>query len=165
MFDWWAPYSYMYFTVLITWAISQFIKLPIHFFKTRTLNWNILLSEGRMPSSHTALVVATSTTLTIYFGFENPGAMVSYILTSIVIHDAFQLRAESGKHAKILNIMLEEFHEVKKKVYGGDSPVIKTSIENEFKLKEMMGHTKLEVLVGAIFGIILPLIIIYGFFK
>ena len=95
-----------------------------------------------MPSSHTSTVVALTTAAALQYGLQSPAFAVSFILASVVMYDATGVRMETGKQAVLLNKILE------------DNPFNWKPEEFQMKLKEYVGHTPLQVLMGAILGIV-----------
>lgn len=102
-----------------------------------------------MPSSHSATVCGLATAAGITYGGGSFEFAISVILAIIVMYDAMGVRRETGIQAKVLNEMLEAFSTMGKKM----SP--------EEKLKEFVGHTPLQVLAGAILGIVIAVVICY----
>ena len=104
---------------------------------------HVLISTGGMPSSHSALVAALATTTGVLYGFGSSFFAISTILAVVVMYDARGVRQESGQHARILNQVVREL--LAGKPIG----------EQEYvELKELLGHTAAEVLVGALVGIV-----------
>lgn len=99
----------------------------------------ILSRSGGMPSSHTALVVSLAAVLGIQYGLDSPFFAISVVLAIIVMYDATGVRQQSGKHAKVLNQILRE-------LFSGE-PI------SDEELKELLGHTSVEVTVGALVGV------------
>ena len=100
-----------------------------------------------MPSSHAATVCALSVSALLHYGVGSPVFALCVIQTAIVLHDARGVRLETGKQAKMIN-SITRFIE---KSYHAD-------VFPEEELKELVGHTPLQVLVGAILGLIIGLI-------
>jgi acid phosphatase family membrane protein YuiD len=96
-------------------------------------------TSGGFPSSHSSAVTALATACGIKFGFDSVYFAISAVFALVVIYDAFTLRKEAGKHAKVLNQIMEDFY-LRKKI--------------EFDhLKELLGHTRFEVFFGFLLGI------------
>lgn len=104
-----------------------------------------IFSAGGMPSSHSAMVSSLATALGYEFGLGSPLFAMSIIIALIVMYDARGVRQESGKQARLLNRLVREF-------FSGQ-PV------SEEELKELLGHTSTEVLIGAIMGVLYSLVI------
>ena len=101
-----------------------------------------------MPSAHSATVCALATTIFINVGPSSTEFAIAAILAIIVMHDACGVRLETGKQAQILNEMIEMFNNMSDK-----------SISPEEKLKEFVGHTKLQVFMGALLGIFIAILL------
>lgn len=138
-------------TVLISavsgWFVAQVLKTLIHLFMTRKFVAERLVGSGGMPSSHSATVCALATSIAIECGFASTEFAISLIVAIIVMHDAMGVRRETGIQAKVLNEMLKLFEDM-----GSDMPP-------QDKLKEFVGHTPLQVLIGAILGILIAILI------
>ncbi|MBE7713232.1 MAG: divergent PAP2 family protein [Cyanobacteria bacterium SIG26] len=119
---------------------AQVIKFILFTLKTRRINFKIFTTTGGMPSSHSAGVMGLSTMVGILAGFESIEFAISLGFSLIIMYDAAGLRRAAGKTAASLNKMMEDFYHHDLQAVGG-------------KLKELLGHTPLEVFVGAIFGI------------
>lgn len=125
---------------ICAWAIAQVLKLLISIVVYHKFDINYLITGGGMPSSHSALVCATAISCGICSGFDSPVFAVSAVLAFIVMYDAAHVRLETGKQAKVLNQLL--------RVWGEGRPE-----QFEAELKELIGHTPLQVAVGAVLGI------------
>ncbi len=124
-----------------SWLIAQVLKTLIHFYFTRSFDAERLVGSGGMPSCHSATVCGLATASGIRFGLGSFEFAVSTILAIIVMYDAIGVRRETGIQAKIINEMMELFSNMNQELSAED------------KLKELVGHTPLQVLVGAILGI------------
>lgn len=120
---------------------AQFIKFILFTIKTRKINFKIFTTTGGMPSTHSAGVVALSTTVGLLEGFESIVFAVAAGYALVIMYDAAGLRRAAGKTAACLNKMMEEFYNHDLRAVGG-------------KLKELLGHTPFEVFVGAVYGIV-----------
>jgi acid phosphatase family membrane protein YuiD len=118
-------------------------------FKERSFNIaTLLFSTGGMPSSHSAVVCALSTASVILLGWDAPVTAVCLALAVIVMIDASGVRYETGRQAKILNKLIVELF----------SPE-NTPKEFNTKLKELVGHTPIQVAMGAVFGVLAAIIL------
>lgn len=131
-------------TMLAAWGLAQFLKAPIHYFETRRWVWGFWFSSGGMPSSHSALVTAAMLSIGLFHGFDTPLFGLSVGLAMIVVYDAAGVRREAGKHAELINKIIEE-------LFSGQ-PI------SEQQLKEVIGHTRTEVLGGVILGLVIALV-------
>ncbi len=133
-------------TVLLSavagWFVAQVLKFFIHFYLTQKWSLERLIGPGGMPSSHAATVCALCVSSGRVFSIASFEFAVAFILAIIVMHDARGVRLETGKQAKILNEIID-------KVFKGDHPSFPDT-----ELKELVGHTNFQVLVGGVIGII-----------
>lgn len=126
--------------------VAQLIKMLIALKLEKKINWRLLIfGMGGMPSSHTSFVVALALMTGIREGFATTAFALAFALSAIVITDAMGVRAETGKQGAVLNQILREF------LLGG-KPI------TEEKLKELVGHSPLEVLGGILVGTIMVII-------
>lgn len=128
---------------LSAWALAQVIKIPLDYFRTRRWNWALLLTTGGMPSSHSALVTATTLAVGLYYGFDNPIFALGVAITMIVTYDAAGVRQQAGIHAQRINIIVEELLK--------GHPIV------EMDLREVLGHTPLEVTGGILLGLVVAI--------
>lgn len=128
------------------WTVAQLLKTMIDIFMNKEFNPERLVGSGGMPSSHSATVCALTVASGLRYGLSSFEFAVSFILASVVMYDAMGVRRETGKQAKVLNKIL--FDDILKL----DGEVITE------RLKEYVGHTPLQVLCGAILGIVIALL-------
>ena len=125
---------------IIAWASAQLIKL----FVTRVVegrwDWRHILSSRGMPSSHSAAVCACAASVGYIYDFFSPLFAIAVVMAVVVMYDAANVRRETGKQAVVLNYIMEH--------WGEGRPV-----EFEKALKELVGHTPLQVLMGALLGV------------
>jgi acid phosphatase family membrane protein YuiD len=124
---------------LIAWAVAQVIKIPLDYLRTRRWNWALLLTTGGMPSSHSALMTATTLAIGLYNGFDSPIFALGVVITMIVTYDAAGVRQQAGIHAQRINVIMAE--------------LLKGHPVNERDLREVLGHTPLEVVGGILLGL------------
>ncbi|MDI6704210.1 MAG: divergent PAP2 family protein [bacterium] len=120
------------------------MKLLIYIIKNKKIDFRILVGTGGMPSSHSATVVALATAVGRIEGFRSSIFIVTSIVAIIIMTDAIGVRRAAGEQAKILNRMVDDLYREGK---------IK-----ETRLKELLGHTPIEVIIGALFGIIVAVL-------
>lgn len=123
------------------WAIAQVLKLVISMAVYRKIDIKYLLTGGGMPSSHSALVCACATGVGYSVGVNSAVFAVAVVMAFIVMYDAANVRKETGEQAKILNYMMNNWADQEKPDLFDDD------------LKELIGHTPLQVAVGAVLGI------------
>ncbi len=133
-------------SAILGWVTAQVLKTIINALLTKEFNPERLIGSGGMPSSHSATVVALTTASAMVYGFSSFEFAVSFVLSSIVMYDAMGVRRETGKQSKLLNLMVRTFNNEKKNL-------------PEELLREYIGHSPLQVLAGAILGIIIGIVI------
>ena len=137
------------FCGLLAAAIAQFIKVVTYICTHKKINFKIFTTTGGMPSSHTAGVIALSVTAGLIEGFDSMYFAVALGFSLIVMQDASGVRRAAGKTAATLNRLVDEFVQKNKEVKPYEA------------LKELLGHTPLEVFCGMILGVIVPFVIHY----
>lgn len=140
-------HNQIFLSAVIGWLVAQVLKTLIHLILTKQFVAERMVGSGGMPSSHAATVCGLATAAGIKYGGGSFEFAIAVMLAIIVMYDAMGVRRETGKQGQVLNEMLEVFTNMGKQI----SP--------EAKLKEFVGHTPLQVLMGAILGIIIAVII------
>ena len=129
------------------WVVAQLLKTIIDCTLNHGFSPERLVGSGGMPSSHSATVCALVVSSGIRCGAASTEFALSFVLAAVVMYDAIGVRQETGKQAKLLNMILEQ-----------DLFKLKDQ-EFEEKLKEFVGHTPLQVFAGAILGILIALLV------
>ncbi len=137
--------NYIFITSFAAWIIAQTIKVVLGVIREKRFNFRWFVGTGGMPSAHAASVASLSTSVGITYGFDSALFALTLIFTLIVMFDAQSLRYSSGKQAEILNKMLDDIY-------------WKHKLDDE-KLKEFLGHTPIQVFVGAALGIVVSLLL------
>ncbi len=127
---------------IVSWFLAQVFKCISNLILTKKFSIERLFGDGGMPSGHSATVVSVAVATGLYEGFNTAVFAVAMILAIVVMHDAMNVRYQAGKQAELLNAMADMFE----KITGADLP-------NEEKLKELLGHTPLQVAAGCLLGI------------
>ena len=135
------------FCGLLAAVIAQFIKVITYVITHKKLNFKIFTTTGGMPSSHTAGVIALTVAVGLIEGFDSIACAVSFGFSLIVMQDASGVRRAAGKTAATLNRLVDEFVRKNQDVKPYDV------------LKELLGHTPLEVFCGMLLGIVVPVIV------
>ncbi len=130
---------------ILAMIVAQVAKCCIHSILGRRLDLSWLFQTGGMPSSHSALVSALTVKVGFRTGFDSPLFAIAFILALIVMYDAAGVRRAMGKQARLLNIMVEEMS--------------KGKAVSEDRMKEFLGHTPLEVFVGALLGMVIAILL------
>ena len=136
--------KYIYVPFLL-WFGIQLFKLIYNLVKTKKFNFKRILGAGGMPSSHSAVVTSLATLIGKYEGVGTPIFALSFIVAFVVMYDACGVRRAAGKQAALLNKLVE-------------TPGL-TGVQVSEKLVEVLGHTPVQVIVGALIGIVAGLII------
>ena len=132
---------------LIAWVLAQFIKLVLTLLFQRKLDLVRLFGAGGMPSSHSASVTCAAMMAGLLNGFHSVIFGLAAVIALVVMYDAAGVRRAAGKQAKLLNELIEN--------YFSDHYI------NQKKLKELLGHTPVEVLAGGILGIVISIVYFY----
>ncbi len=126
-------------------ALGAWLLALIHLWRDRRVNLRHLVSAGGMPSAHSALVTALATGVAITEGLRSPLFAIALVFAAIVMYDAAGVRQAVSAQARILNRMLDE--------------IFVEQRFNEKRLRELIGHTPVEVFVGAVLGLLLALLL------
>ena len=121
------------------WIVASFIKMIIAAWKTHEIDFVYLVSTGGMPSSHSATVSGLAFGIGYTEGFGTPIATLAFAFAIITMFDATTVRYAAGEHAKVLNAMVRDIKELK--------------LKPAQRFKELLGHTRTEVLWGMAIGI------------
>ena len=130
------------------WAVAQVLKTIIYGLVHKEIRWERLFGDGGMPSGHSATVSAMATAAGMRYGLDTFEFAITCMMAIIVMHDAMGVRLETGKQAKLINEIVETFKTMNGKTLA------------EEKLKEFVGHTPLQVLMGAILGIAIGILMV-----
>lgn len=125
------------------WLIAQVLKVIFGFFRDGRLDLTRLFGAGGMPSSHSSLAMAMAFAVGKNMGWDSPLFAVAGVMAAVVMYDAAGVRRAAGKQAEVINQLISD-------LYHG------TQISQE-RLKELIGHTPVEVLVGALLGVLVGL--------
>jgi hypothetical protein len=133
-------HNYVLIAALIAWAIAQVLKVPIEYMQTHRWNWALLVQAGGMPSSHSALIVGITHAIGLSVGFDSALFALAFAVTMIVVYDATGIRRQAGKHAELINAMINDL--------AAGNPL------KQEQLLEVLGHTPLEAFGGIILGLV-----------
>ena len=134
--------KYIYIPVLL-WFVIQLFKLLYDLVKNKKFNFKRILGAGGMPSSHSAVVTGLATLIGKYEGVDSAIFAMSFVVAFVVMYDACGVRRAAGKQAALLNKLVE-------------TPGL-TGVQVSERLVEVLGHTPIQVIVGALIGIIVGL--------
>lgn len=123
---------------LAAWSAAQVLKIPMEYLRSHRWKWAMILAAGGMPSSHSALMVGVTQAIGLYQGFDSPLFALGIAITMIVTYDAAGVRRQAGMHAERINMLFDE--------------LMRGQLPNEKELREVLGHTPLEVAGGVLLG-------------
>jgi hypothetical protein len=131
-------------TTLVGWIIAQSIKVIIGVVREKRFNFLWFIGTGGMPSSHASGASALATSVGINYGFDSVYFALAAMFALVTMFDAQGVRRATGKQARILNMMMTDIH-------------FKKRIQEE-RLRELIGHTPIEVFAGAILGALIAVV-------
>lgn len=126
-------------TSLLAWAVAQLLKIVSWAVMRGKLNFRRLVEPGGMPSSHSAFVTALAASIGLQEGFDSTLFALAAVFALIVMYDAAGVRRAAGKQARVLNAIVEDLN--------------RRELHPE-RLRELLGHTPIEVVAGALLGIV-----------
>ncbi len=129
---------------ILSWFIAQLIKVILTLLQERRLDLSKFWTSGGMPSSHSAFVVALAMKTGQMHGFDSVYFAISTVMSFVVMYDAANVRLEAGKQAAVINQIIEVL----------ENP----NLNPEERLKEILGHTPLQVLAGGVLGCLVALL-------
>lgn len=142
--------NYILLAPLISWFVAQLLKVFTNLVIERKLSIERLFGDGGMPSGHSATVTSLAVMVGWSYGFNSAVFAIATLLAIIVMHDATGVRREAGKHAESIKEMAELVNELFKE----SDLKIRTE-----KIKKLVGHTPLQVFVGALIGALIAVIV------
>ncbi|MBI5873838.1 MAG: divergent PAP2 family protein [Candidatus Omnitrophica bacterium] len=137
-------HNHVLMVTLLAWAIAQTIKVALGVLRTKRFDFRWFIGTGGMPSAHAAGSSALATIIGLEYGFQTLVFALAAVFAMVTMFDAQGVRRSTGKQAELLNKILDDIY------WRG-------KIE-ETRLKELIGHTPIEVFMGSIIGILLAVI-------
>lgn len=134
---------------LLSWLTAQVVKVVLNVIINRKFSIERLFGDGGMPSGHSATVTAAAVMCAWTYGFDSAFFGIAFVLAIIVMHDATGVRREAGKHAAAINEIVETIN--------NKTPDVEDDI-NIARLKEFVGHTVNQVIVGFVLGFIVAIL-------
>ena len=128
-----------FWAALLGWMVAQTIKMFCSLLKSRRLDFSYMVSTGGMPSAHSAMASGLAMSLGLCEGFSSAFFAIGTAFAVVVMFDAQSVRAAAGEQARLLNQIVDE--------------LLHEHHLSEKKLKELLGHTRLEVFMGMLTGI------------
>ena len=132
----------MLITPLVGWFVAQTLKTIIHSVVNRQFTAERMVGGGGMPSAHSATVCSLATITALTYGVSGYEFAIAGIFAIVTMYDAMNVRWETGKQGRVLNDLIAAFNKLTKEKIGPDKA-----------LKELIGHSPLQVLMGALLGI------------
>ncbi|MFC1754922.1 divergent PAP2 family protein [Thermoproteota archaeon] len=136
--------NHLFWVTLYAWVFAQGIKVVLGVIRTKKFDFRWFIGTGGMPSSHAAGASALAITAGFDYGFNSGIFALAIVFAMVTMFDAQGVRRSTGSQAKILNTVMEDIY-------------WKGKIQDE-KLKELIGHTPVEVIAGSIIGILIAII-------
>ena len=133
-------------SAIVAWALAQFLKIFIYWYKDKKFSFKKITAAGGMPSSHTALMAALALSVAERSGFGSVEFAIAACVMALTMYDAAGVRREAGRHASMLNTIADQMEEQTGELVSDD-------------LKEVIGHTPFEVFGGLLVGILVALAI------
>ena len=130
---------------LVAWLVAQVAKVVIASFRLRRLNLRVLADPGGMPSSHSAICMGLTAAVGKHLGVATAPFAIALIFSFVVMYDAAGVRRAAGRQAAVLNRLVQD--------------LVRMRGVQEAELRELLGHTPVEVLVGAVLGIAIGLVL------
>ncbi|KAF0107832.1 MAG: hypothetical protein FD146_1463 [Anaerolineaceae bacterium] len=131
--------NHILWTALAGWFLAQALKIPLDCFRSRRWDWALFFAAGGMPSSHSALVVATALGSGLHYGFDSPVFALAVAVALVVVYDATGVRRQAGMQAEKINVLVAE--------------LLKGHPISQKQLLEVIGHTPLEAIGGVLLGL------------
>jgi acid phosphatase family membrane protein YuiD len=128
-----------FWAALFGWLVAQTAKMINCLIESRRLDFSYMVSTGGMPSAHSAMASTLATSLGLCEGFDSAIFALGTAFAVVVMFDAQSVRKAAGEQAKLLNQIVDE--------------LLREHHLSEVKLKELLGHTRLEVFMGFLTGI------------
>jgi hypothetical protein len=138
--------SVVFWSAFCGWLMAQTSKMIAGFWRTRRFDFHYLVSTGGMPSAHSAMVSGLATSVGLKAGFGSVSFSIALAFALIAMFDASTVRQAAGAQARLLNEIVDE--------------LFQSHRLSEVKLKELLGHTRLEVFMGMIIGILVGIFVV-----
>lgn len=129
---------------ILSWFVAQALKVAVTLFYEHKLDFRKFFAAGGMPSSHSSFVVTLTVSIGQQYGYDNVLFAITAVFSFIVMYDAANVRLEAGKQAAVINQIIEVLED--------------PNLNPEERLKEILGHTPLQVAAGAILGVVIALL-------
>lgn len=131
--------NYVLVAMLTAWTLAQIIKVPLEYIRHKQWDWALFFRAGGMPSSHSALLIGATHAIGLSLGFDSALFALAVAISMVVVYDATGIRRQAGMHAALINAMIKDL--------ASGHPL------KQEQLREVLGHTPMEVLWGVVLGI------------
>ena len=128
---------------IVAWVFTQTVKVTLGVIREKKFNFRWFIGTGGMPSSHAAGATALALSSGLELGFSSPVFALAFVFALVTMFDAQGVRRSAGKQAEILNKVMEDIY------WQGRT--------KEGKLKELLGHTPIQVITGSVIGVLIAL--------
>lgn len=139
-----------FWSALLSWMVAQFVKMICGIVTKKRADFRYFVSTGGMPSAHSATVSGLATSIGITQGFDSAMFVLALAFAIITMFDASTVRRAAGQQAGVLNHIIDE--------------LFKEHAISQQRLKELLGHTRLEVFMGMIVGILVGIIVTSAYY-
>ncbi len=129
---------------LIAWFVAQVLKVAFELILNKKFNFRRIVGSGGMPSSHSSFIMSALTMIARMDGVASSTFALSFVVAAVIMYDATGVRRAAGQQAEVLNWMMDNWHK-------------QDQVAFDKKLKQLLGHTPIEVFAGAILGVLIAL--------
>ena len=148
-------HNYILNCAVLGWLLAQLLKAVYVWIATKKFVPERLFGPGGMPSSHSACVSALALAVCRSEGFSSPAFAIAFILACVVMYDATSVRRQAGEHGRAINLMMDKIEDLE----DPDDPDRDQDDRESVEFKEVLGHKPIEVLAGALLGILIALVV------
>lgn len=150
-------HNYILIAAIMSWVFAQIIKTVLTLIVTRRFTAERIIGAGGMPSSHSAMVCALLMGVARTTSLQSPEFALAFSFAAVVMYDAMGVRRAAGEQARVLNRLVEVWE---KRAVEDTPPGQPPAAAPQKELKEYLGHTPMEVLAGAMLGILVALVVV-----
>jgi acid phosphatase family membrane protein YuiD len=148
-------------TAIVAWGVATLVKFLIIVIQARRVDWERLLGTGGMPSTHTTPVVGCATSIGLVLGFNSAIFALAGVLSVVVSYDAAGIRRHAGEQARAINSLISDLFGGE--FFKGENPADFFKRWKLGEMKTLLGHNPAEVVVGIALGIVVAVVVHYGF--
>ena len=145
---------------ILSWVCAQIIKTLLTLCATKRFDPERILGAGGMPSAHSAMVCALFMGVARTAGLQSPEFALAFAFACVVMYDAMGVRRAAGEQARVLNRLMEKWRAEQAQAALREHEAQQAAPVPQKELKEYLGHTPMEVLAGAMLGIVVSLLLV-----